>query len=178
MHPGTEDDRDIFLEGKHPTYYTQFHKKRKQQFDRRGQYFSLTHNHYLGNKLPMAVKFPKISQFFETIPKDHPWSRHRLGIYNGLYVVPENVQGPFQIPGVKINNYDPLPEFFRTPKFKLLDRAFNLIYKKLSIVNGIVSLNQQNKSLDFTKDEDLIKYSKYHYILELVYFQYIYAFVK
>ena len=69
----------------------------------------------------MVVKFPFISQEFENIDEDHEYAKHRLGIYNGLFVVPESPSSEFEIPSVVISKYDPVPEFFKTPRFRLLD---------------------------------------------------------
>ena len=159
MDPGKEFHRDILDEKKNPQYIRSFHRNRKQKYDKRGQLHSVTQNHQLGQKLPMVVKFPYISEEFEKIDDHHPYANHRLGIYNGLYVVPENPSSEFNIPSVKISAYDPVPEFFNTPHFKLLDHAFNLVYKKL-ILEPALCLNRSQCKFDYTQDKDLKKYSK------------------
>ena len=67
MISGNERQRDILNEAIYPKYVCKFQKNHSQKYDRRGQYHAITHNPKLGHKLPMVVKFPMISPFFEQI---------------------------------------------------------------------------------------------------------------
>ena len=73
--------------------------------------------------------------------------------------MPEDTNVKFQLPEVKIGTYEPLPDFFQSPRFKLLDTAFNLIYNKLDLLPQLAFNNGKHK-IDFTKNEQLIIYSK------------------
>ena len=158
MDPGTESDRDILDKNKNLQYIRNHHKNRKQKYDWRGQLHSITHNHQLGQKLPMVVKFPFISQEFENIDEDHEYAKHRSGIYNGLFVVPKSPSSEFEIPSVVISKYDPVPEFFKTPCFRLLDYAFNLVYRKI-LLKPSTALNPTQCTSDYMKDAELKNHS-------------------
>ena len=67
MNSGNEHQCDILNETIYPKYVCKFQKNHSQKYDRRGQYHAITHNPKLGQKLPMVVKFPMISPFFEQI---------------------------------------------------------------------------------------------------------------
>ena len=159
MDPGHERLRDELLDkNQYPEYIRRFQRNRKQRHDRRGQLHSVTHNHKLGEKLPLAAKFPFISHKYEEMDEKHGHSKHRLGMLNGLYLVPEHPSGPFILPSVKVGNYDPLPEFWESARFKLLDHAFNLVYVKLQTFPFVAIAQGDTK--DLTLDEKLNDYSK------------------
>ena len=159
MDPGSKTIRDNLLDKtKQPEYIRRFYRNRRQRHDRRGQLHSVTCNPRLGEKLPMVVKFPFISEDYEKMDENHDNSKHRLGMLNGLYVVPDTNTGQFILPSVKVENYDPLPEFWKTPRFKLLDHAFSLVYEKLKL-HPVVAIKPSEKN--FTEDEKLINYSEY-----------------
>ena len=161
MDPGSKTLRDQLLDStKYPEYVRRFYRNRKQQHDRRGQLHSITCNPRLDEKLPMVVKFPFISEEYETMEESHDNSKHRLGMLNGLYLVPDMNTGEFVLPSVKVEQYDPLPEFWKTPRFKLLDYAFNLVYEKLSL-HPVVAINTEGSKKDLTLDDKLINYSEY-----------------
>ena len=67
MNSGNERQCDILNKAIYPQYVCKFQKNHSQEYDRRGQYHAITHNPKLGHKLPMVVKFPMISPFFEQI---------------------------------------------------------------------------------------------------------------
>ena len=158
MNSGNEHQRDILNEAIYPKYVCMFQKNRSQKYDRRGQYPAITRNPKLGHKLPMVVKFLMISPFFEQIANS-PYANQRLGIFNGLYIVPEDTNVKFQLPEVKIGTYEPLQDFFQSPRFKLLDTAFNLIYNKLDLLPQL-AFNNGKRKIDFSKNQQLINYSK------------------
>ena len=161
MNTGTVHQRDVLNEKRYPKYMTTFQKNRKQQYDKRNQLHSVTHNHRLGHKLPMVVKFPFISRFFEEAKPPHPYRAHRLGIFNGLYIVPEGEGLEFELPSVKTGDYDPVSDFFETPRFKLLNHGFNMMYQKIDL-SPVVSLNEAKRKIKFTEDETLKDYGNYH----------------
>ena len=110
MNSGNEHQHDILNEAIYPKYVCKFQKNYSQKYNRRGQYHAITHNLKLGHKLPMVVKFPMISPFFEQIT-NLPYANQCLGVSNGLYIVPDDTNLRFQLPEVKIGTYEPLPDF-------------------------------------------------------------------
>ena len=158
MEPGNDRERDLLNQAIHPKYVCKFQRNRTQQYDRRDQYHAVTHNPRLGRKLPMVVKLPMISPFFEQV-SHLPYANQRRGIFNGLFIVPESANVHFQLPPVKIGNYNPLDDFFQSPCFKLIDTAFNLIYNKLTLLPA-VQFNHEHCKIDHSKNQHLIDYSK------------------
>ena len=154
MNSGNEHQCDILNEAIYPKYVCKFQKNHSQKYDRRGQYHAITHNPKLDHKLPMVVKFPMISPFFEQIT-NLPYANQGLGVFNGLYIIPDDTNLKFQLPEVKIGTYEPLLEFFQSPRFKLLDTAFNLIYDKLDLLPQL-RFNNGRRKIDFTKNQQLI----------------------
>ena len=69
------------------------------------------------------MKFPKISNIFDKVARDHLWADHRLGTYNGLYYVsaePDEKLEKFKIPEVKFGTTDFYDEFVNTAHYALL----------------------------------------------------------
>ena len=67
----------------------------------------------------------------------------------------------FELPSVKTGDYDPVSEFFETPRFKLLNHGFNMMYQKIDL-SPVVSLNEAKRKIKFTEDETLKDYGNYH----------------
>ena len=51
-----------------------FVKKRTQKYSKQMQYYTHTFNPKAGHSLPFFVKFPKVSEYFEQIPRNHKWN--------------------------------------------------------------------------------------------------------
>ena len=56
-----------------------FVKKRTQKYSKQMQYYAHTFNPKAGHSFPFFVKFPKVSQYFKQIPRNHIWNQHRQG---------------------------------------------------------------------------------------------------
>ena len=132
---------------------------RKQQFDWWSQYYSLTHNPELGEKLPSYVKFPKLSNELDSLPRSHPWAQHRLGKYNGLYFIPTEKDTEtcrhcsFQNVVMKEITRD----FFNHPLFAILSKGLNYMYLKIDttecwghiqLTNAEVNIMQETADLN------------------------------
>ena len=136
------------------------YKTKNQVHDRRGQVHSISCNFKSGQKLPLVVKYPPISRFYEKLQRDHEWAQFRMGVYNGMFIVPDIPDtGQFSIPSVKIKDYDPVQEFFCTPQYKLLVKTLNLMYKRLRVTVGGTVYDERNED-DMSYDETIIKYGK------------------
>ena len=140
-------------------------KNRKQQWDRRAQYYSVIRAS-AGNRMPFYAKFPRISEYFEKLESDHPWSKHRLGKYNGLYYVPINThKAGFFIDGVTFGQTDMRDEFFQSPIYELLSKGLRKVYLKLDIDTGAKVASLGSQDFNFTRDdpelEDLCKYKHF-----------------
>ena len=128
-----------------------FVNKRMQKYSKQSQYYAHTFNPKRGHGLPFCVKFPKISEYFEIIDRDHPWAKHRQGIYNGMFFVPaEPDQTSFDIPKVFDGTIN--MGFKNSPEYKLLTHL-KKFYGKISIRSQIVTLVKEE--LDFTTDTNL-----------------------
>ena len=68
-----------------------FVKKRMQKYSKQTQYYVHTFNRKAGHWLPFFVKFPKVSEYFEQISRNHMWNQYRQGLYNGMFFVPAGV---------------------------------------------------------------------------------------
>ena len=111
--------------------------RRKQWWDRRSQFYAVTQSPYTGQKLPCCVKFPRLSSKLEKLPRNHPWSKHRLGRYNGMYFIPpEENEHQVVMDDVFRGNVNITEAFFNSPKFKLLQQGFELMYKKVKVNKG------------------------------------------
>ena len=130
--------------------------KRTQKYSRQTQYYTHTYNPKPSHGLPFFVKFPSISTYFEEIPRDHMWSQHRQGIYNGMFYVPAQPntdQQNFKIPQVIFGNVNITEKFKTTSHYKLiqtLDRIYDKLYFDTS-----EHVHLRNEDMDFTKDEDI-----------------------
>ena len=101
-------------------------------------------------------KFPSISKYFEEVPREHIWSQHRQGLYNGLFYVPAqpNVNRQnFRIPQVLFGNVNINQHFRTTAHYKLI-KQFKSIYKKIHIddANHVHIMSDEH---DFTKDTEV-----------------------
>lgn len=137
-----------------------FMRNRKQQWDRRSQYFAVTHNPTTGHKIPCCVKFPKIADTFEKCDRSHPWAAHREGKFNGLYVIPdESVAVGVELEDVIRGDVNITQDFLQSPVFALLKVGFNIMYKKLSPHGGKVRLvhSEYNFSTDDPTIDNLSK---------------------
>ena len=134
---------------------------RKQQFDRRSQYYSLTHNPELGEKLPSYVKFPKLSNQLDSLPRSHPWVQHRLGKYNGLYFIPTEQDtetcrySSFQ--NVVVGQKEITRDFFNHPLFAIFSKGLDYMYLKIDtterrghiqLANAQVNIMQETADLN------------------------------
>ena len=112
------------------TYVT----RRTQKYTRQTQYYAHTFNPKPAHGLPFFVKFPSISKYFEEIPRDHIWSQHRQGIYNGMFYVPAQPNTDkenFRIPEVIFGDVNISEKFKTTSHYKLiqtLDRIYDKLY--------------------------------------------------
>ena len=132
-------------------------KNRHQQWDRRAQFFGVVRASS-GNRLPFYVKFPRISEYFEKLEQDHPWSKHRLGKYNGLYYVPVNPhKRGFVIDGVTFGDTDLRAEFMATPIYKLLTDGFQKVFLKLNVDAGARTVSLGSQDFNFAKDDPGLK---------------------
>ena len=61
-----------------------FMEKRMQKYSKQTQYYMHTFNPKAGHSLSFFVKFPKVSEYFEQILRNHMWNQHRQGLYNGM----------------------------------------------------------------------------------------------
>ena len=162
MDEGTADQRDVYQKDRYPAPGQKELKLRKQIHDRRSQFHAVVYNLRRGQKLPTLVKFPKIAQFFEKLPR-YPhltWPLHRGGLFNGLFIVPDEPNAEFVIPKVEINGRDFTRGFFASHRYRLLVETFNLVYKKLNF-GAVVTRNPVTAPLDLSKDETLLKYGKF-----------------
>ena len=136
---------------------------RKQQFDRQSQYYSLTHNPELGEKLPSYVKFPKLSNELDSLPRSHPWVQHRLRKYNGLYFIPTEQDTEtcrncsFQ--DVVIGQKAITQDFFNHPLFAILSKGLDYMHLKIDttehwgyiqLTNAQVNIMQETANLNNT----------------------------
>ena len=136
------------------------YKSRKQNCDHRGQVFCISCNFGHGQKLPLNVKYPRISRFYEKVQRDHEWSLFWMGVYNGLFIVPDIPdEGQFIIPGVNIQDYDPVIEFLHSSQYKQLLKTFNMMYNRLSVSGSGTTYNERNTE-DFSYDDNIVKYGK------------------
>ena len=135
-----------------------------QQWDKRSQYHSVIKGS-LGNRMPFYVKFPRISDAFEKLDKEHPWAKNRLGKYNGLYYVPNNPdQSGFEVDSVKFGDKDIRQEFFASPVYKLLQDSMQKCYNKLFVQNARTVL-LTNQEYCFREDAELIALGKFKHQL-------------
>ena len=142
---------------------------RKQQWDRRSQYYSVIRA-ASGNRMPFYVKFPRLSEYFEKLEPDHPWAKHRLGKYNGLYYVPVDPHTTgFSIDKVTFGDTDLRAEFFNSPVYKLLAKGFQKVYLKLDISEARV-VKLISEDFNFAKDDPNLKeLGEYKLILQTGY---------
>jgi len=130
--------------------------KRRQWWDRRSQFYAVTQSPYVGQKLPCCVKFPRLSKKLEKLPRTHPWAKHRLGCYNGLYFLPPE-ENEFQVvfDDVIKGDINITNTFFESPNFKLLEKGFELMYKKVKVNKKGRSayIVLQNETNNFSTDD-------------------------
>ena len=136
----------------------------KQQWDRRSQFYALTQNPELSQKLPCYVKFPKLHSDLEKIPCNHPWANHRQGKYNGLYFIPtEEKVIDVSTKDVTVGNQNITANYFNTPSFNLLGKGFEYMYEKLDPDNHPRSFVMVNEdyNISMAKGPELHQLSKY-----------------
>ena len=151
MEEGTRDDIRKLLD-------KDILRNKRQQYDHQNQIHSISLNPISHEKLPLVVKYPRISRFYEKIRRDHEWAQFRMGVHNGLFHVPDVPRvGQFEIPTVKILQYDPVVEFFHTSGYKLLVKTFNKMYKRLTKSRNATIYDETNRT-DFAEDQEIMNY--------------------
>ena len=143
-----------------------FVKKRTQKYSKQTQYYVHTFNPKAGHSLPFFVKFPKVSEYFEQIPRNHMWNQHRQGLYNGMFFVPAGVDDKkehFTIPQVIFGDQNINEMFKQSDEYKLLQQ-FGECYRKLQFdVHHDVHL--MNEDFDYTKLQSIIDAGILHFII-------------
>ena len=141
-------------------------RMRKQEWDWRSQFYALTRNPELGQKLPCYVKFPKLHSDLEKIPRNHPWANHRQGKYNGLYFIPtEEKVLNVTIKDVTIGEKNITANYFNTASFNLLGKGFEYMYEKLDPDTrpGSFVMVNENYNIATAKGPELLQQSKYNF---------------
>ena len=131
-------------------------KKRTQKYSKQTQYYAHTFNPKRSHGLPFFAKFPKISQYFEDVPRNHIWSQHRQGLYNGMFFVPAQpdvTKDNFRIPRVIFGNKNINDEFKESAEYKLIQQ-FIKVYKKMQI-DPSMNVHLVNEEYDFTTDSEV-----------------------
>ena len=140
-----------------------FVKKRTQKYSKQTQYYAHTFNPKAGHSLPFFVKFPKVSEYFEQIPRNHMWNQHKQGLYNGMFFVPAGVDDKkehFTIPQVIFSHLrlavantqvDPPP-----PGPNELINDWELKYFNKEVMLSCVRDHSMNLSLLYESDDDYV----------------------
>ena len=152
----------------HYRNYSQYVQKdiriRKQEWDRQSQFYALTKNPELGQKLPCYVKFPKLHSDLKKIPHNHPRANHQQGKYNGLYFIPtEEKVVDVSIKDATVGNQNITANYFNTPSFNLLGKGFEYMYEKLDLDTcpGSFVMVNEDYNISTAKGPELIQLSKY-----------------
>ena len=133
-----------------------FVKKRTQKYSKQTQYYVHTFNPKAGHSLLFFVKFPKVSEYFKQIPRNHMWNQHRQGLYNGMFFIPAGVDDKkehFTIPQVIFGDQNINEMFKQSDEYKLLQQ-FGECYRKLQFdVHHDVHLRKED--FNYTKLQSL-----------------------
>ena len=98
-----------------------------------------------------------ISQYFEDIPRNHIWSNHRQGLYNGMFFVPAEpdlTEANFIIPPIQFGELTVNALFKKSPEYLML-KQFTRCYNKMHIDESL-GVTLMNEDYDFSKDDQII----------------------
>ena len=138
-------------------------KKRKENYDKHGQHIAVTLSPVAGDKLPLLVKLPCLSSYFQRFPKETVYWNHSEGLFNGIYYLPQKFTSkplPIACTASKRTygtvGTDIVSEVKTTDKFDLLRRAYQSVALNVLVSSQHkVDMKEPADRINYRTDQDL-----------------------